>query len=160
YRRQTGDWPRSLPDLVPNYLSAVPLDPFDAAQLRYRLTAEGAVIYSVGRDGRDDGGNTEPLPDDHFPRDVVFTLWNLDRRRRLPRLEFPTKSGRAVKGFSVRTRLGIRTPTTSGGAHCCRRPRCIRRSPRGLRPVWRSRHRGSAPSSVRQRSSPWEHYPS
>src|SRR5262249_25938289 len=86
YRRQTGDWPRSLADLVPNYLSAVPLDPFDATQLRYRRTAEGAVIYSVGRDGRDDGGNTEPLPDDHFPRDVVFTLWNLDRRRRLPRL--------------------------------------------------------------------------
>src|SRR5262249_2887200 len=36
-------------------------------------------------------------------------------------LEFPTKSGQGVNGFSVRTPPGKRTPATSAAAGCCRR---------------------------------------
>src|SRR5262245_52643943 len=43
YRRKYGDWPPSLTDLVPHYLPAVPLDPFDGKPLRYRQTDRGAV---------------------------------------------------------------------------------------------------------------------
>src|SRR5262249_49309120 len=57
HRINRGEWPRVLADLVPEHLASVPLDPFDAAPLRYRRTDTGAVIYSVGSDGRDDGGD-------------------------------------------------------------------------------------------------------
>jgi hypothetical protein len=48
--------PSSLDELVPNYLPAVPQDPFANGPLIYRLSDEGYVLYSVGRNGQDDGG--------------------------------------------------------------------------------------------------------
>ncbi len=53
-----GGLPESLDDLVPEFLSAVPADPFDTADspLRYQRTEETYVLYSVGADGKDDGG--------------------------------------------------------------------------------------------------------
>ena len=42
---------------MPQLLSAVPLDPMSGRLLRYRLNASGFVLYSVGEDGRDDGGD-------------------------------------------------------------------------------------------------------
>jgi hypothetical protein len=89
YRREHGDWPGSLADLVPGYLPAVPLDPFDGAPLRYRRTEGGAVIYSVGEDGRDDGGDPSPPAGDYRPRDVVFTLWDVAARRQPPNQPAP-----------------------------------------------------------------------
>jgi hypothetical protein len=84
YRREHGDWPRALADLVPGYLPAVPLDPFDGQPLRYRRTESGAVIYSVGEDGRDAGGDPTPPPGEWVRRDVVFTLWDVARRGQPP----------------------------------------------------------------------------
>jgi hypothetical protein len=84
YRREHGDWPRALADLVPDYLPAVPLDPFNGQPLRYCRTESGAVIYSIGEDGRDDGGDTTPPPNESLPRDVVFTLWDVARRGQPP----------------------------------------------------------------------------
>jgi hypothetical protein len=78
HRRKHGHWPQSLADLVPRYLAAVPLDPFDGKPLRYRKTERGAVVYSVGEDGRGSGSDTDS------PRDVKFTLWNVDQRRQPP----------------------------------------------------------------------------
>jgi hypothetical protein len=54
--------PRSLAELVPEYLTAVPQDPFGHGQpLAYRMASidgapTGPVIYGVGPDLRDDGG--------------------------------------------------------------------------------------------------------
>jgi hypothetical protein len=57
YRLAEGGIPLALSDLVPRYLDAVPLDPFDGQKLRYRLREEtGYVVYSVGEDLTDDGG--------------------------------------------------------------------------------------------------------
>jgi hypothetical protein len=84
YRLRHGDWPRAIAALVPDYLPAVPLDPFDGAPLRYRRTDGGAVVYSVGEDGRDDGGDPNPPPGGRVPRDVVFTLWDVAGRRQPP----------------------------------------------------------------------------
>src|SRR5262249_47715700 len=81
HRRQHAAWPQSLADLVPTYLQAVPLDPFDGQPLRFRRTDAGAVVYSVGEDGRDDGGDPSRPPDGGAQRDVVFRLWNVDQRR-------------------------------------------------------------------------------
>jgi hypothetical protein len=85
YRRQHAAWPRSLADLAPHYLKAVPLDPFDGKPLRYRRTDTGAVVYSIGEDAHDDGGDFNRPPNGGAPRDIVFTLWNVDQRRQLPK---------------------------------------------------------------------------
>jgi hypothetical protein len=82
YRRKHGNWPPSLADLVPQYLSAVPRDPFDGKPLRYRKTDRGAIIYSLYDDGN--GADRDRLPDAASSKDVVFTLWNVDQRRQPP----------------------------------------------------------------------------
>jgi tetratricopeptide (TPR) repeat protein len=51
--------PTRLQELVPKYLSAVPTDPFTGEPLRYKVDESGCTIYSVGRDGVDDGGAIE-----------------------------------------------------------------------------------------------------
>jgi hypothetical protein len=58
YRRDHGDQlPRSLEDLVPAYLEAVPIDPYSERPLLYRADDAGYTIYSVGPDLKDDGGD-------------------------------------------------------------------------------------------------------
>ncbi len=48
----------SLEALVPEFLSEVPIDYMDGKPVRYRPTKDGGfLLYSVGSDGVDDGGN-------------------------------------------------------------------------------------------------------
>ncbi|HRT28882.1 MAG TPA: hypothetical protein P5527_03720, partial [Kiritimatiellia bacterium] len=54
YEETTGHLPETLEALVPDYLSAVPRDPFDGQPFRY--STERRIIYSVGEDLTDDGG--------------------------------------------------------------------------------------------------------
>jgi hypothetical protein len=54
--QQHGAPPPSLAALVPDYLPAVPQDPFARRPLVYRQTPTGALVYSCGPDGKDDGG--------------------------------------------------------------------------------------------------------
>ena len=56
YEQQHGAPPPSLDALVPAYLPAVPQDPFAPKPLVYRRTPTGALVYSRGPDGKDDGG--------------------------------------------------------------------------------------------------------
>lgn len=49
-------YPESLSVLVPQYLPAVPKDPFDGKPLRYRLDSNGFRIWSIGTDLKDNGG--------------------------------------------------------------------------------------------------------
>ncbi len=59
WRREHGNWPERLEQLVPKYLEAVPADQFDGRNLRYLARSEGLLLYSVGRDGLDEDGNPE-----------------------------------------------------------------------------------------------------
>ena len=69
--------PDSLAELVPRFLEEFPADPFDGAPLRYRRLPKGYVVYSIGRDGRDDGGK-EPPPNrrtaGNIPEDITLTV--------------------------------------------------------------------------------------
>jgi hypothetical protein len=57
YDLDHGRYPESLSKLAPAYLKAVPTDPFaPRAHLRYRLKGKSYLLYSVGPDGKDDGG--------------------------------------------------------------------------------------------------------
>jgi hypothetical protein len=61
-----GRLPAVLGDLCSSYLAAVPIDPHDEQPLRYATRGQGYVVYSVGRDGKDDGGVEG--------KDVVFAV--------------------------------------------------------------------------------------
>jgi len=60
YRLAVGRLPDALTDLVPAYLDAVPTDPFDGNELRYKKLETGFVVYSIGEDLSDDGGKEKP----------------------------------------------------------------------------------------------------
>lgn len=52
-----GALPASLAQLVPDYASAVPQDPFADAPLRFRVRTNDYVVYSIGADHKDDDGD-------------------------------------------------------------------------------------------------------
>jgi len=75
YRRDKGEFPESLDQLVPKYLDAVPLDPCDpnGGRILYRRdSATNAVVWSVGEDGNDSGGDVDS--DTRRAGDVGFNL--------------------------------------------------------------------------------------
>lgn len=56
FRRAMGRWPATLDELVPDYLPAAPLDPFNGQPLLISRTDSEYKVYSVGEDLIDDGG--------------------------------------------------------------------------------------------------------
>lgn len=52
-----GALPLSIDAVVPAYLPAVPGDPYSGQPMRYRALSSGYVVYSVGSDRKDDGGD-------------------------------------------------------------------------------------------------------
>lgn len=57
HRIAHGSYPDQLAELIPTYIDKVPLDIIDGRPLRYRRTDDGKfVLYSIGLDGKDDGG--------------------------------------------------------------------------------------------------------
>jgi hypothetical protein len=95
FRLKHGGWPAALADLCPEFLPAVPLDPFDGQPLRFAKQNDGVIVHSVGpkppsaRDEAEamrlrllDKRNARP----GFPQDILcgFRLWNPDARRLPP----------------------------------------------------------------------------
>ena len=54
----SGEFPERLDQLVPQQLMTVPIDRFSGSPLKYRRTADGFELYSVGKNETDDGGRT------------------------------------------------------------------------------------------------------
>ncbi|MGH8639550.1 MAG: hypothetical protein ACREUZ_20650, partial [Burkholderiales bacterium] len=52
-----GALPQTLDELTPTYVATVPQDPLSGRPLLFRQTKEAYTIYSVGMDGKDDGGD-------------------------------------------------------------------------------------------------------
>jgi len=55
YKSEAGELLQSLSELVPEYIDAVPRDPFDGKPMRY--SAEKKIVYSIGEDLKDSGGS-------------------------------------------------------------------------------------------------------
>jgi hypothetical protein len=89
YRRKQGRWPDRLDDLCPDLLREVPTDPFDGKPLRYRKDDQGVIVYAVGRDLTDGGGDRETLNSNRGGTDWGFRLWDADKRRQPPPLPRP-----------------------------------------------------------------------
>jgi hypothetical protein len=67
YRADNNRYPEKLADLAPKYLTAVPDDMFSGKALIYKPTEKGYLFYSVGPNGKDDGGrwyDDDPPGDD------------------------------------------------------------------------------------------------
>ncbi len=59
YHADRGSYPATLADLVPKYIATVPKDIFGHdAELHYARQGDGYLLYSVGSNGKDDGGKT------------------------------------------------------------------------------------------------------
>lgn len=74
YRIAHGRWPQKMADVD----ASVPTDPFTGKPMRYKRVDEGCVIYSVGPNLEDDGGQGNSEDAD----DVRFRLFNVGKRNK------------------------------------------------------------------------------
>ena len=80
FREDHGRLPDSLTELTPDYLTAIPTDPFDpiAESLRFKRDGAAYVLYSIGPNGIDESGKAPDQDDPHgFPQtgDVRLDLY-------------------------------------------------------------------------------------
>ncbi len=74
YKTKFGKYPEKLSDLsakLPEHFKKLPADPFTGKPMIYKKTAKGCMIYSVAKDGKDDGGTRYNWKK---PYDWVFEL--------------------------------------------------------------------------------------
>jgi hypothetical protein len=64
YRAEHGAYPTQLAQLSPKHVAAVPEDPFANGPLRYKRTETGCIVYSIGPNGKDDGGASHNFSSD------------------------------------------------------------------------------------------------
>ena len=63
YKKEHGNYPGALEALVPAYLSKLPDDPFASkGSFQYKRKGDKYLLYSVGPDGKDDGGKAIDVP--------------------------------------------------------------------------------------------------
>ncbi len=74
YALDHGEYPKTLEELVPDYLKAVPVDLYDEQPLRYERMGDDYLLYSVGEDMVDDGGVPLEGPPGKQLGDVVFHM--------------------------------------------------------------------------------------
>ena len=77
YHSKARRYPTTLADLTPEYISSVPIDPFDGMPLKMAATPGGLAIYSVGPDQVDNGGappKSDSVYEIKYGEDIVFTL--------------------------------------------------------------------------------------
>jgi hypothetical protein len=86
FRMAKGRWPKELAELVPTYMESVPPDPFDGQPLRLKISDGAFVVYSVGIDSVDNGGQLDVKPFQPGS-DIGFRLFDVDKRRQ-PALPF------------------------------------------------------------------------
>jgi hypothetical protein len=69
YQRDHGRYPEKLEALAPKYLAKVPSDRFSGKALIYRPADKGYLLYSVGVNGKDEGGRSfgDMPPGDDLP---------------------------------------------------------------------------------------------
>lgn len=91
HRQKTGTYPETLDELPKELLPEVPTDPFSGKPILYKKLPDGAVAYSVGGDGKDDGA-VKLNPKNEKGNDLGFRLWTLEHRRKPPLPKPPVSS--------------------------------------------------------------------
>ncbi len=60
FHADNGHYPAKLEELVTKYADTIPDDYFSGKPLIYKPTGDGYLLYSVGANGKDDGGLVDP----------------------------------------------------------------------------------------------------
>ncbi len=79
YQRDEGRYPLKLEALAPKYLPAIPGDLFSGKTLVYRPADNGYLLYSVGVNGKDDGGRSSYADD--LPGDDLVVRMPIQKMR-------------------------------------------------------------------------------
>lgn len=79
YRADHGKYPAALAGLAPKYVDKLPQDIYSGGPLVYRAEGEGFLLYSVGRNEKDDGGRghadrTDDAPGSHDWDDLAVRV--------------------------------------------------------------------------------------
>jgi hypothetical protein len=83
YKNDIGEYPESLDELVSkNYLKEVPIDPFSGESLIYKKTDGDFILYGVGENFEDEGG--EVVRDDNgrikkFASEGDWVFWPVEK---------------------------------------------------------------------------------
>jgi hypothetical protein len=80
YRLKHGKWPDWPAQLVPDFLPEWSTDPIDGQPLRWLRRSDGLLIYSIGPDGKDNGGDRGPDGSRNEGIDFGFQLWDTNER--------------------------------------------------------------------------------
>jgi len=72
YRGRNGRLPDKLDELAPDFIPALPRDPFDGQAMKSKRTEQGTVVYSIGPDMTDNGG--APFDREKKTGDITFTV--------------------------------------------------------------------------------------
>jgi hypothetical protein len=73
YSLRFGKPPADLQSLVPEFISSIPIDYMDGQPIKYRLNPDGtSVLYSVGEDYKDDGGDSSVQPGKTSTRNIWY----------------------------------------------------------------------------------------
>jgi hypothetical protein len=81
YRLDHRAFPDELGKLAPRYIDRMPVDDFGGQEFVYRNAKEGYLLYSIGKNGRDDGGKT--YDDEEDTDDIVIRVpAHREQRRR------------------------------------------------------------------------------
>jgi hypothetical protein len=81
YRLARGSYPEELQSLAPQFVASVPSDVIGGGELRYRRNdGDRLVLYSVGWNGKDDGGVVALVRGKTFPDDEAGDwVWQYPR---------------------------------------------------------------------------------
>ena len=100
FQLRHGRYPEQLAQLAPEFLPEVPRDAVDGKPLRYRPTDAGSfVLYSIGDDGTDDGGDAAN------PRKEGTQVWQKGRDWVWPQ---PASAAEIAVWFHAETRKSAR----------------------------------------------------
>lgn len=72
FHKANGKWPETLKEAMPGMSPTLRWDPFSDAELVYKLADGQPLLYSVGRNGQDDGGQRAPNARMGEQGDLVF----------------------------------------------------------------------------------------
>jgi hypothetical protein len=82
FRLRHGAFPETLGELVPAFLPSIPADVIDGQPVRYlRPKPDQFVLYSIGKNARDDGGSAKQDARVAGPFDAADWVWDEDWRK-------------------------------------------------------------------------------
>ena len=79
FKRKNAAYPETLDKLIPEFLDAIPLDPFTGRALVYRKGDAGFILYSLGPDQHDDNGTPRQIGKNATGNEPYDIVWKCAR---------------------------------------------------------------------------------